>query len=282
MRAPKSFDELRDRIAERHGRLAGRLRQIAEFALQHPNDLALGTVATVSARAGVQPSAVIRFANLFGFKGFIDLQQVFRERLVAASPSYRERIAAMRQSRNGRARGNATDPAHVLAEFVADGIAALEHLQQQIRPAEMERAVKALARARDIGVLAQGRAFPVAFYLNYALRRLDQRSQLIDSLGGMAQPQAASLGKGDVLLAVSFKEYSPDVVEIVRDARARGVDVVALTDSPLSPIAAGALAALEVSEGPDTPFRSLVAPMCFAQSLVVALGHHLAARQAAQ
>jgi len=281
MRAPKSFDELRDRIAERHGRLAGRLRQIAEFALQHPNELALGTVATVSARAGVQPSAVIRFANLFGFKGFIDLQRVFRERLVAAAPSYRERIAAMRQSRGNGRRGSA-DPPQVLAEFVADGIAALEHLQQQIRPAEMERAVKALALARDIGVLAQGRAFPVAFYLNYALRRLDQRSFLIDSLGGMVQPQAALLGKGDLLVAISFKEYSPDVVEIVRDARARGVDIVAMTDSALSPIAAGALAALEVSEGPDTPFRSLVAPMCFAQSLVVALGHHLAARQAAQ
>lgn len=283
LRPAKSFDELKESISERYGQLSGRLRQIAEFALQHPNELALGTVATVSTSAGVQPSAVIRFANLFGFKGFVDLQQVFRERLVAASPSYRERIAGLRQARgNGRARGKATDPAHVLADFVADGIAALEHLQQQIRPAEMERAVKALARAREIHVLAQGRAFPVAFYLNYALRRLDQRSYLIDSLGGMTRVQAAGIAKGDVLVAASFKDYSPDVVEIVRDCRARGIEVVALTDSPLSPIAAGAVAALEVSEDPDMPFRSLVAPICFAQSLVVALGHYLAARQAAQ
>lgn len=58
-----SYETLRAEIARRHAGLSGRLRQIAEFALDHPTDVALGTVAKVARRAGVPPSAVIRFAR---------------------------------------------------------------------------------------------------------------------------------------------------------------------------------------------------------------------------
>ena len=73
--------------------LSDRLQLIAQFALEHPTDMALGTVAEVAARAKVQPSAIVRFAHALGYGGFTELQQVFRSRLVAgAVPSYRERI----------------------------------------------------------------------------------------------------------------------------------------------------------------------------------------------
>ena len=77
------------------------------------------------------------------------------------------------------------------------------------------------------------------------------------------------------MLAVSFQTYSPDVVECVRERKSAGVPIVAITDSPLSPLAGLADACFEIEEGKEHPFRSLVAPMCLAQSLVVSLGHRL-------
>ena len=56
MRSPKSFEDLKEQISRRYAELPGRLRQIAEFALHHPNDMAFGTVAVIADRAGVQPS----------------------------------------------------------------------------------------------------------------------------------------------------------------------------------------------------------------------------------
>src|SRR5262245_46987973 len=105
MAAPLSFDDLNAELARRQIGLPARLRQIAQVAVQHPNEMALGTVASIASRARVQPSSIVRFANAFGYEGFSALQQVFRSRLVeGARPSYRERIAAMREaSANGRA-----------------------------------------------------------------------------------------------------------------------------------------------------------------------------------
>ena len=99
MRAPRDFEELKSQIARRYGDLSGRLQQIAEFALHHPNDMALGTVAAIAERAGVQPSSIVRFANSFGFDGFSEMQQLFRLRLLAGAASYRDRIAALQQTK---------------------------------------------------------------------------------------------------------------------------------------------------------------------------------------
>jgi DNA-binding MurR/RpiR family transcriptional regulator len=274
--APTSFDDLKQLITSRYGELSGRLQQIAEFALEHPNDMALGTVAAVATRAGVQPSAIVRFANSLGYDGFSDLQQVFRSRLVASSPSYRERIDTMR-SKAERAR-KATGTDSVLAQFTDDGVAALQHLRETIRPTDLTRAVSVLARASEVYLLGQGRAFPVAYYLYYAIARLEMRAHLLDGIGGLLHEEARAAARDDALIAVSFKEYSRDVAAIVEEAAARGVKIIALTDSPLSPIARHATVTFEVDQSPALPFRSLVAPMCLAQSLVVALGHQLASR----
>ena len=84
MPAPRTYEDLRSLIARKHPELSDRLRRIAEFAVQHPNDMALKTVAALADSIGVQPSSIIRFANGFGYDGFSDMQQVFRLRLVAA------------------------------------------------------------------------------------------------------------------------------------------------------------------------------------------------------
>ena len=88
------YEELRADIARRHPDLSDRLQVIAEFALDHPPEMALGTVAEVAERAKLQPSAIVRFAHAMGYGGFTEMQQIFRSRLVAgATPSYKERIA---------------------------------------------------------------------------------------------------------------------------------------------------------------------------------------------
>src|SRR3954467_13356441 len=107
-----TYDSLRQEIARQHAGLADRLRMIAEFALEHPTDMALGTVAEVAQRAKVQPSAIVRFARALGYGGFTEMQQVFRSRLVAGvPPSYKERITGLR--RDGRFVG-ANNPQAVL------------------------------------------------------------------------------------------------------------------------------------------------------------------------
>lgn len=274
--APATYDDLRVAITRRHDALSGRLRQIAEFAVDHPNDVALNTVSSLASSIGVQPSSIVRFANAFGYDGFSEMQRIFRSRLMAqASPGYRARFAAARTKK--RAVAVPADPALVLQHEVIDDAAALEELGRSIEPRLLQRAIEMLANAQIVYVIAQGRSFPVAHYLAYALGRLELRAHLIDGVGGLIRNVGQMATSDDVMIAVSFREYSPDVVGVVDEAATRGVPVIAITDSPLSPIAAPAKLSFEIRSNPSRAFRSLVAPIALAQTLVIALGHHLTA-----
>ena len=158
------YEALRAEIARRHPEFSDRLKVIAEFALEHPTEMALGTVAEVASRAKVQPSAVVRFANALGYGGFSEIQQVFRSRLVASvAPTYKERIAGLR--RDGRFR-DTTTPHSVLARFASEGIVSLESLQQGIREKDLARAISLIGAAETIFVLGLGGSFPVALRIS--------------------------------------------------------------------------------------------------------------------
>jgi len=274
--AARSYEDLKGSLSRLYPGLSPQLQRIATFALEHPQDMALDTVAKLARGAGVQPSALVRFAQALGYDGFSELQRVFRGRLVERSNhspglrNYRERIAAFRadQPRSG--------PGGVLDQFVADGIASLEQLHEHVSSEDLASAVREISQAKTIYVLGHRRSFPVAYYLAYALTQLELNTHLLDSVGGMLRDPAQLIGPKDALVVVSFKNYTPEVVDIARGCHARKVPVVAITDNALSPLARQAKVCFQIEEKTSKPFRMLVAPMCLAQALVVAVGEQVA------
>ena len=264
-----TYDELKDAISEAYPSLSPQLQRLARYALDRPHDLALGTVAAVAEANAVQPSSTIRFANALGFDGFSQMQQVFRSHLVERGAPYRERIKRMQPG--GQASGG------VLHQFVGEGIDELRQLEEHVDPKALDTAARLLAGAPQIHVLAQRRAFPVACYLAYALNQLELQAHLLDGLGGMLGEFAHTIRAGDALLVASFRNYTPAVVETALASRARGVSVIAITDSALSPLKPAADVCFELGDDSSRPFRSLVAPLCLAQALVVSTGQRLAA-----
>ncbi len=272
-----TYDDLQAEIGRRYPALSPQLQRIARFALERPQDVALDTVAAAASKVEVQPSAMVRFAQALGYGGYSDMQRLFRDRLVERSASYRERIASMRRGHEEAQ----TRPRNVLRDFVADSIANLSHLEEHVPAERLREAVRLLARAHRIHLLAQRRAFPVACYLSYALAQLELPVTLMDGVGGMLREQSI-LDVRDVLIAVSFRNYSPEVIDIAADCHRRGVPVIVITDTAVSPLNRSAAVAFDLGDASDRPFRSLVEPLCLAQALVVSVGHELAARAQAR
>jgi DNA-binding MurR/RpiR family transcriptional regulator len=264
-----THEELRREIARQHASFSDRLRVIAEFALEHPTEMALGTVAEVAQRAMVQPSAIVRFANALGYGGFTEMQQVFRSRLVASvAPSYKERIAGLR--RDGRFQ-DANNPQAILARFASEGMVSLESLQDRVQEKDLTHAIEILGAAKTIYVLGLGGSFPVAAHLTYVLRKIGRRVFILDGLGSALSDQAAAATPTDALVAISFRTYNPDTAKLFPELVARGVPTISITDSLLSPIVKGASATFEIPDMPEAALRTMVAPMCLTQTLAVGL-----------
>jgi DNA-binding MurR/RpiR family transcriptional regulator len=272
---PEDFAALRKLIAQRRDSLPKRLSQIADFALRQPQDVALHTVAEIAAQAGVPPSAMVRFAQALGFAGFSDLQALFRAHARDRWPEYDTRLDALRQApaANGTAAdGTAADAtAALLHGFAAAARQSLDRLEASLDSASLERAVAVLAKSDTVLLAATRRSYPIAAYLAYALRRLGLRCEMADHAGGLATEQVALLGPQDALLAISFTPYAATTVELAAAAQRRGAAVVAITDSPFSPLTQSATVWLEVAEADHLGFRALSASFALATTLAVAV-----------
>ena len=264
---PESFDHFQRRLIEIEPRLPKRLRQAAAYALEHPDEFALGTASALARNAEVQASTLVRLAQTLGFGGFSDLQELFRARLRDRWPNYSERLRALQQ--NARDNG---DPTQLLLGFADSAAASIARLRANPPTRELDQAVALLARARTIHCLGQRRSFCVAHYLTYALSQLGVPCRLIDNAGGLGPEQLAQADPDDALIAVSFSPYAPFTVDLVQRARRAGLPVVALTDSALSPLAGLANLRFEIAESDFGSFRSLSATLCLAMTLAVAVG----------
>jgi DNA-binding MurR/RpiR family transcriptional regulator len=266
---PATAEELRAQILQRHGSMSKRLKQIARYVLDEPNAVALETLAVLAERCGVQPSAIVRFAKSFGFDGATQMQRLFRDGLLARGTTldYAERVREFNRSIEGRA---ANDPSQVLGEFVEGNLLALTHLRESLDAKTLNAAVKLIAQADTVYVAGFRRSFPVAAYLAYCLHQVDKKTVFIDGIGGMMQQQVHSIGKNDLLIAVSFHPYAEEAVHLIDSAVDKRCKVLSISDSLVSPVAKPATQVLQVREAEVHKFRSLSVSMCLAQSLVIA------------
>lgn len=261
---PDDYESLKLLLLRRRETFPKRLKQLAAFALEHPEEMAFGTVAGIADHAGVQPSTLIRFAKGLGYDGFSHLQQIFRDRLRERFPDYRERLQSLR----------ASEGAHLHATSLLDGFTeaaavSLDRMRSSVSLEKFSRAVATLAKADTIYLLGARRVFPVSAYCAYAFGKLGVRSILIDHVAQLGPEQLATASERDAVLAISYTPYSPVTIDLAAAASRREIPVVAITDSAFSPLVSSAAVWLEIAEADFGAFRSLSASFALAMALVV-------------
>lgn len=265
-----SQQELEQQIEQRFNSLSNRLQLVARYLLAHPDTVAFGTTATIAQGAGVHASALVRFANAFGFSGFSEMQQLFKNRLLQTSPDYQSRIEAVRQDQSVPL---AQAGKRYLQQIAVANEAAMLQLCDELDEQLLQQACALLSKARLIHVQGARRSYPVASYASYLLSNTGLPVHLLDGVGYMQNAPLNLLGADDVLLAVSFAPYAPETQQVISKAVATGCRIIVITDNRLSPLVPEADVALLVREAEVHSFRSLNASMNLIQALVLALIH---------
>lgn len=262
---PAGFNELRGRIVERYPRLSQQQQQIATFALAHPETMAMETADQLGKRLAVQPSALVRFAHALDYTGFREMKQRFKAHLL-----FRAGDDGDGGSRFPAADGQPLQAAGIATELLSRGIAELERLRRELDADAFRAAVALLRKAPQPCVTAQHLAYPMAALFAWALIRHGRPCLMLDNTGGYALPQAALLRADDLLVAISIAPYQPSVVQAAQAHAERGGKVLAITDTPLSPLAPHAAVLLELPCLTAAGTTPLVGLACIVQALAVA------------
>ncbi|MGB0848846.1 MAG: MurR/RpiR family transcriptional regulator [Thiolinea sp.] len=270
---PDSVESLHTLIVQHQDKLSARLKVVAAWLVEHPQQVPLSTLAEIATEAGVHASTLVRFANYFGFDGFSGLQKLYKSQLMEHPRNYRERISQLKQRQGSSASDTPEKPVRLLEEFTEGNLLALELLRQQTRPEVLDAAVQTLNAVDEVFLCGLRRMYPVATYFHYTLSHLDVRCHLIDGNGGMEKEQISWAGENSALIAITFNPYTPVTAEVVHAAAEQGCKIILITDSELCPLAGLADHLFVVREAEVRAFRSLNSTLCLAQTLCVALGY---------
>lgn len=254
--------EVLDRLTNALPDLTPELRKAAGWVLENPAEIGLSSVRAIADEAGVKPNTLVRMARAVGFEGFDDFRSPFREDIRTGRDSFPDRARWLQTL----ARGGRTQT--LVADLAEAAIASIEELYSSTDPAALKTAADAIVAARRVYVLGVGVVNPLARNFAYLAGMALDTVTAIPQAGSLPADDLARATAEDVLVAMTFKPFRREVVEAVDAARAQGVQIIGISDSPAAPILPGAAHRFIVPTEAPQAFSSTVALSAFLETLM--------------
>jgi len=218
-------------------RLAGELsdltpeaRKAATYVLENPRDVGVSTVREIAEAAKVKPNTVVRMARQVGFEGYDDFRAPFRDAIRQGAADFPDRARWLQDIRKSGDLGG------LYADMVRDVLTNIEETFAGISTHDLKTAAEAIWASRYVFTLGVGVNNSNARNFTYLASTGMTQFHAIPRPGSTPVDDLAWADRRDVLIAMTCKPYRTEVVEAVRIAREQGMTIVALSDSPASPI----------------------------------------------
>jgi DNA-binding MurR/RpiR family transcriptional regulator len=253
-------DSAQDVITElrrRYDELTSSQKRIAETIVEDPEFVAFATVDKFAARLGVSPSTIVRFAYRIGLSGYPELQEQVRSQV----------LDSLRTTGSAGADPFARLGESVTGDSLRHDLSLLSTTAERLNPADVERAVEMIVAAERVRVIGGVTAFSVAYYTAVTLERVRSRVALLSGSPVPTGPLLEMEG-GDVLVAFGFPPYARSTIAAIDAVKRRGASVVAISDSPISPLRGQVDVLLPAAVSGIGTQNSLVAAMAVANIIV--------------
>lgn len=244
---------------ERLARLSPRRREIIRPALEDPRQFVLLSVRDLAKKLGTDPATMVRIARAMEFESYKEFQIYLHELSVA-------RATSLETMRSAPAQGSTTSLLQAALDQELKNLRALYNVVDLKRVAAV---AKRVWKARRVLLLGGDVAVSLVTYLEYHLRILGLPVSSA-TMPGLAVHSVRSLGKNDLVIAISFRRGLRMTVEGLEQARKQGAYCIGITDTYISPIARFANEVYLASVETLSFNTSYVAPMALLNLLLVA------------
>jgi DNA-binding MurR/RpiR family transcriptional regulator len=239
-------------------------RAAADFVLRNPVRVAAMGIEELSTATAVSTASLSRFARAAGFRGYGELRGAVAGTLQAIlQPVEKLRDAFERPRSEGSP----------LTEGLEATLAGVRAAAEGLDAAMVAAVVERLQRAPVVYVMGFGLSAHAAGLLTLGLQPFCPGLINVVEFGGteVAAGRLMNVGRGDVLVAISVPRYASDAVQLALYARDRGAALVAITDSPASPLARLADHALLAPSRHPVLSSSVAAVVLVIEALVTAM-----------
>ena len=201
-------------------------------------------------------------ARQVGFEGYEDFRAPFRDAIRRGAADFPDRARWLQDIRKSGDLGG------LYADMLKDALRNIEETFAAISTDDLKAAAEAIWAARRVFTLGVGVNNSVARNFTYLASTGMTEFHAIPRPGSTPADDLAWADGRDVLIAMTSRPYRTEVVKAVEIAREQGMTIIALSDSPASPILRGADHGFVVSV--DTPqfFPSSIGTIALLETLL--------------
>lgn len=236
---------------------------IARYIIDHYEKAVYMTAAKLGEVVGVSESTVVRFAVELGFDGYPKFQKAFQELV-------RTKLNALQRMEVAYGR---IDKQNVLKNVLQTDMENIRTSLENIDIDAFNKSVEAIMNSENIYILGVRSCLALASfmacYLNYIFPNVKQINTTSVS---ETFEQVVRISDKDVIIGISYPRYSKRTIKALEYAKSKNAKVIALTDTPYSPIAQVADHVLTSRSDMVSFVDSLVAPLSVINALIAALG----------
>jgi len=231
--APLDSPPIALRIGRARAGLTRAHQRLADYVLTHPLPAATMPIDELASAVGVSVATANRFARAIGLDGY----PMLRAELVRGFEAMLAPVEKMRLRV-----GEPSSTHEVFAASLEQNQRNIAATRKALDPAACDAAVQRILTAKRVYLAGFGASSWLAGLLQFGL---DSHCNTVQLLANMAGPTYGArllprMNRDDLLISLAFPRYLSDTLCLTRAARQRGVQVLALTDSPQSPLAAHA------------------------------------------
>ncbi|MBQ9674188.1 MAG: MurR/RpiR family transcriptional regulator [Ruminococcus sp.] len=236
-------------------------KRIAKYIEEHYDKAAYMTAFRLGEIVGVSESTVVRFASELGYNGYPALQKAMQEMI-------KEKLTSVQRI---EVTENRIGDGDILTSVLNQDIEKIRRTIDEVSREDFEKAISSISNAGNIYVVAVRSTSALAGFLGYYLELIFGNVRIINtsSKSGMYE-QLFRISEKDVMIGISFPRYSTTAVEAMQFARERNADVIAITDSMVSPLVECADSVLIARSDMASVVDSLVAPLSLINAVIVA------------
>ncbi len=262
MNGTRISDQVLERLSGEWEDLTPEAQKAARYVLENPQDVGVSTVREIAEAAQVKPNTFVRMARQVGFDGYEDFRAPFRDAIRQGGMSFPDRARWLQDVRKGG------DLGALFADMVQGALSNIEETFAGIDAARLKAAADAIWQSRNVFTLGVGINNSNARNFTYLASTGMVQFHALPRAGSWATDDLAWANEQDVLIAMTMRPYRREVIEAVQQAREQSLIIIALSDSPASPICRIADHAFTVSIETPQFFPSSVATIALLETLL--------------
>lgn len=241
-------------------------RRVARAILADYPMAAIDSVASLAQKAGVSPPSVVRFASKFGFSGWPEFQAMLRDevskRLASPLSLYGQMNKVSRDLNEGHA-----------GEVFIDSLASTF---DRLKDSVINDAVGMLIDPKAHIYVVGGRfSSALGVYFATHLQMLRAGITSVSELPIQRTNALLEMKRHDVLVALDFRRYQRDTIDLGRAAAENGVRVILITDTWLSPLVSDSRLVMSIDTTSPSPFDSFVSALGVLELLISRLAESI-------